>query len=163
MASFNWMAYEIERKFLVKGEPWIGHAGTAVLQCYLARGRADSPGVRLRIAGDQATLTLKGKASGFTRHEFEYPIPLAEAQAMIDAFPGLPSLEKTRYRIPFDRDLWEVDVFSGPHQGLAIAEIELKSENQKFPHPPWLGREVTGDPRFSNASLASAALPLQVS
>ncbi len=157
------MGYEIERKFLIEGEPWIGHAGTAMFQCYLSRGRAGAPSVRLRIAGDQATLTLKGKASGFTRHEFEYPIPLAEAQAMIDAFPGLPAIGKTRYRIPFDRDLWEVDVFSAPHEGLAIAEIELKSENQKFPHPPWLGREVTSDPRFSNASLASAALPLQAS
>jgi len=146
------VALEIERKYLVSGEPWHGFGGTEIAQFYLASGNGAT--VRVRTAGKQAWLTVKGPASGCVRAEFEYEIPLADARALRRIFPDAPGIEKTRYRIPHEGWCWEVDVFHGRHQGLLLAEIELPAPDAAFPLPEWAGEEVTGDPRFFNANLA---------
>jgi adenylate cyclase len=154
------MGIEIERKFLVAGEGWRAAAGQGVpmRQGYLAAGGADQPSVRIRIAGDAAFLTIKGPGS-LTRAEFEYPIPLDDAEAML-ALCRLAILAKTRFPVRHAGYLWTVDDFCGPAAlaGLVLAEIELPDTATDPPLPPWLGAEVTGDPKFSNAALAAAVV-----
>ncbi|MFE8644540.1 CYTH domain-containing protein [Sphingomonas sp. NCPPB 2930] len=145
------MAIEIERKFLVTGDAWRAAPGTRYSQGYLNRDKART--VRVRIAGDQGFLTIKGVSVGATRAEFEYPVPLADAQEMLSLCDG-PVVQKTRHRVVHDGLAWEVDAFLGDNAGLVVAEIELASENQAFALPDWVGREVTGDPRYFNSSLA---------
>ena len=146
------MAVEIERKFLVQGEGWRqGASGVRYVQGYLNRDKART--VRVRIAGAQGFLTIKGESVGATRAEFEYPIPVADAQALLALCEG-PLIDKTRYRIPLDGRVWEVDVFAGDNAGLVVAEIELPSEDAPFTRPPWLGMEVTHDARYFNSSLS---------
>lgn len=146
------MGKEIERKFLVLGDAWRGLAeGVLCRQGYLN----SDPGriVRVRIMGNKAFLTVKGMAEGIVRPEFEYEIPLADAEFMLDKLAERPLIEKRRYKISVDGFTWEVDEFLGVNQGLVVAEIELIDENQIFTKPPWLGREVTGEPRYLNANL----------
>lgn len=147
------MAREIERKFLVTRLPDLaGVDGQPMVQGYL---RADADGsVRLRITGDGAVLTVKGPSRGNTRLEFEYDVPDADAREMLEALAvGVP-VEKVRYRIPHEGYVWELDVFSGSNGGLVVAEVELEDPEDEPPRPDWLGREVSGDPRYYNASLA---------
>jgi len=146
------MAAEIERKFLVHGTEW--RAGTCIrlCQCYLNRDKERT--VRVRVAGDAAFLTIKGITRGATRAEFEYPIPLTDAQQLLTLSDG-PIIEKDRYVILYDGSRWEVDEFLGDNAGLVVAEIELTSEDQSFSRPPWLGGEVTQDSRYYNSSLAA--------
>lgn len=145
------MGMEIERKFLVTDESWrAGAHGTAYAQGYLARGSGRT--VRVRIAGGEAWLTVKGPVSGFSREEFEYPIPLQDAHRMLRLCEG-PIIEKERYRIPFGKHLWEVDEFHGENAGLVIAEVELSDANEEPSLPPWIGLEVTGQPRYYNSNL----------
>lgn len=147
------MAVEIERKFLLKDETWReGAEGRYLCQAYLNV----SPGctVRVRIDGDSAFLTLKGRNRGPGRLEFEYAVPLDDAKSMLAAFPVSPLVEKTRYTVPFGGFVWEVDEFHGANRGLVLAEIELEAVDQAFPLPAWAGREVTGEPRYYNSSLA---------
>ena len=146
------MACEIERKFLVVGEAWRA-LGTPVLyrQGYLNRAKERT--VRVRVAGAQATLTIKGLTTGATRAEYEYAIPLADAQVMLDTLAERPLIEKRRTCIPHAGVVIEVDEFFGDNLGLIIAEVELASEAQVFDHPAWLGAEVTHDPRYYNANL----------
>ncbi len=147
------MGHEIERKFLVRDESWRkGASGTPYRQGYLAIARECT--VRVRISGDGAWLTVKGPARGLTRLEFEYGIPPADAAAMLEELCPHPPIEKTRYRIPFGGLVWEVDEFHGANEGLVLAEVELEREDQPVELPPWVGREVTGDPRYLNAYLA---------
>jgi adenylate cyclase len=109
----------------------------------------------VRIAGERAWLTVKGTASALARPEFEYEIPSAEARDMLDLFCPKARLTKTRYRVPHDGLVWEVDVFEGHAQGLVLAEVELSHPDQSVTVPPWAGQEVTRDPRYRNAAIVS--------
>jgi len=106
------------------------------------------------VVGDQAWLTLKGQISDISRHEFEYTIPVAEAQTIMDAMCPMV-VDKLRYRIEMGGFVWEVDEFFGENAGLVLAEIELPSEDTPFDKPAWLGEEVTFDGRFTNAYLST--------
>ena len=145
------MAAEIERKFLVQGDAWRDSPHQRLCQCYLNRDKART--VRVRIAGSEAFLTIKGITRGATRAEFEYPIPLKDAQQLLTLSDG-PIIEKNRHVIVHAGSRWEVDEFFGENTGLVMAEIELQSEDQPFSRPPWLGQEVTHDRRYYNSNLA---------
>jgi len=147
------MPLEIERKFLVRSDAWRADAdsGTHYRQGYI---HADaSVSVRVRLAGDRAFLTIKG-GDGISRTEYEYPIPAEHASEILDELCHAGSVEKTRHLLPAGPHTWEIDVFSGRHAGLVLAEIELSSEDEPFDRPDWLGDEVTGDPRYLNSTLA---------
>lgn len=146
------MAHEIERKFLVVSDAY-RHASTGVLykQGYLHAGTA--PIVRVRICGEQASLTIKGATTGITRAEFEYEIPVPDAEQMLDRFCHPHFIEKMRYTMAFAGSTWEIDEFFGDNAGLVVAEIELTDEAASFVRPPWLGREVSDDPRYYNNNL----------
>jgi CYTH domain-containing protein len=150
---YQFMAKEIERKFLVKSDAWRS-MGVGMLYCqgYIA---TEHPGitVRVRIVGDQGYLTLKGKTEGIARSEFEYPIPIEDAKIMLETLCDRPFIEKTRYKIQQGDLVWEVDEFAGDNEGLIVAEIELKHENQSIELPDWIGQEVSGELRYYNASL----------
>jgi CYTH domain-containing protein len=146
------MAIEIERKFLVLGDAWRQAAPTRFSQGYLNRDKART--VRVRIAGSAGFLTIKGLSQGATRAEFEYPVPLADAQALLALCDG-PCIEKDRHLVAHAGHTWEVDEFFGANAGLVVAELELQSEDEAFERPAWLGEEVTHDPRYFNSSLAS--------
>jgi CYTH domain-containing protein len=146
------MAKEIERKFLLKNESWRGLSqGVSYRQGYLTAGAGIT--VRVRIVGNQGFLTVKGATVGNSRLEFEYPIPLEDAQEMLDTLCDRPLIEKTRYKIKQGDLLWEIDEFAGENQGLILAEVELKEENQTIELPEWIDREVS-DPKYFNANLA---------
>ena len=153
------MAVEIERKFLVKSDAWrAGVSGQRrIRQAYLSKNGGASVRVRL-IDEREAKLTIKSadlpSGRGLSRAEFEYPIPIEDARAMLDLRTGR-ILDKTRYLVPAGKGrTWEVDVFAGAHQGLILAEIELESADEAVELPDWIGREVTSDPGYANATLA---------
>lgn len=146
------MGIEIERKFLVTGTAWRQGEGVRFSQGYLNQDKART--VRVRLAGGQAFLTVKGATTGATRVEFEYGIPVADAEQLLRLCDG-PLIDKVRRCITHEGCVWEVDEFFGENAGLVVAEIELSSEDQAFARPAWLGEEVTHDPRYFNASLAS--------
>jgi len=149
------MGVEIERKFLVKKELWEAlekPKGKYYRQGYLMNSKDRV--VRVRIAGEQGFLTIKGAAEGISRLEYEYEIPKSDAEEMLDRFQP-EGTEKIRYRIPEDSGLvWEVDEFLGANEGLVVAEIELTNEDQSFTPPNWLDQEVTHDERYANSNLA---------
>lgn len=147
------MGIEIERKFLVRGDGWRRQASaqTRFSQGYLSRDPARK--VRVRMAGEQAFLTIKGATTGATRAEFEYHIPVADVEQLLTMCDG-PVVEKIRHLCPHEGMTWEVDEFLDANAGLVVAEIELQSEGQAFARPAWLGAEVTGDARYVNANLA---------
>jgi adenylate cyclase len=148
------MAKEIERKFLIRDDIWRSLAkGTAYRQGYLNSAKERT--VRIRTIDDKAFLTIKGLTVGATRSEYEYEIPLAECNAMLDTLAEKPIIDKKRYKVPFDGLTWEIDEFFGENLGLIVAEVELESEDQIFKKPEWVGDEVTGDPRYFNANLIS--------
>jgi len=150
------MAQEIERKFLVKDESYISEAfeATHIAQGYLCL----EPGrtVRVRIRGEKGYITVKGplSQSGMSRYEWEEEIPLEEAGQMI-ALCSKGLIDKTRYLVNYEGHTFEVDKFHGDNEGLTIAEIELKSEDEDFSRPHWLGEEVTGDRRYYNSQLVN--------
>lgn len=150
------MGVEIERKFLLASEAWRAGAdgGVRMVQGYFER-TPGGPTVRVRIAGKRAFLTVKGAARNLSRSEFEYAIPVADAEAMLREFCAARLVEKTRYLVPFCGAVWEVDEYHGENEGLFTAELELESEEAAFVAPPWLGREVSGDRRYTNGSLSS--------
>jgi adenylate cyclase len=145
---------EIERKFLVAGNAWLGKATSMarIEQGYLARGRKAVLRVRIRD-GKSATLTIKSRERGISRAEFEYKIPLKHARALMELC-GKSRLQKERYSVPIGKLVWEVDVFTRRADGLVLAEIELDHEDQVVKLPKWIGEEVTDDPRYRNSSLA---------
>ena len=146
------MGLEIERKFLVIGTAWqVLAAGVLTRQGYLSSAAERT--VRVRIAGDQGFLTVKGKSRGLSRAEFEYAIPVEDAAAMLDRLCEKPLIEKTRYRVPFGAHTWEVDEFHGANAGLVVAEVELASADEEPALPPWVGREVSQDARYFSANL----------
>jgi CYTH domain-containing protein len=147
------MASEIERKFLVTDDRWRdGSPGVRIAQGYLSLDPERT--VRVRLAGPDAWLTVKGLTRGLTRAEFEYAIPPDEARALLPLC--LPSvIDKTRYRIPHGNHVWEIDVFQGANDGLVMAEVELSDESELPEIPPWAGAEVSADARYYNSNLAS--------
>jgi len=146
------MGKEIERKFLVNGDAWRTLAsGTHYRQGYLSTVKERT--VRVRTIDDKAFLTIKGISIGATRAEYEYEIPVSDANAMLNDLCERPLIEKSRYKIKFKGYVWEVDEFEGENQGLILAEIELSDEKEEFTVPEWIGEEVTGDPRYFNSNL----------
>jgi adenylate cyclase len=147
------MGIEIERKFLVVGTDWHRSAtGTRYRQGYIVADRERT--VRIRRAGERGYLTIKGPGDGARRLEFEYEIPIADADELLDTLCSGTLIEKIRYRIDYQGFTWEVDEFFGENHGLLLAEIELDDEHQAFARPPWVGAEVTGDQRYYNAFLS---------
>lgn len=144
---------EIERKFLVISDAWKAEAlpPSAFRQGYL---RADERAtVRVRLAGEEAWLTIKGMRTGISRAEFEYPIPTDEALLMLEGCCG-ECIEKDRYRVPHAGHVWEVDVFHGANAGLVVAEVELEAADEKVVVPEWVGEEVSEDVRYTNSYLS---------
>lgn len=147
------MGIEIERKFLINDDSWkIGATGTAYRQGYLSgeKGRT----VRIRTVGSKGFITVKGPTQNGRRLEYEYQIPERDVQEMLDTLCLSPIIEKIRYMVDYHGFTWEIDVFSGANEGLIVAEIELESINQEFDLPPWVGREVTDDPKYYNSNLS---------
>ncbi len=148
------MAKEIERKFLVVGDAWRALAqGVHYRQGYLNSIKERT--VRIRTVGEKAVLTVKGPTVGVTRMEFEYQIPYDDCVAMLENLAEQPIIEKKRYKIPMGEFVWEIDEFFGVNEGLIVAEVELKSEDQAFEKPEWIGKEVSGDPRYFNSNLVA--------
>lgn len=148
------MASEIERKFLVTGSEWKAlAAGVPYRQGYLSTVKERT--VRVRTVGDRGTLTIKGVTRGVSRLEFEYEIPAPDANRMLDDLCERPLIEKLRYTIRTGGVTWEVDEFTGDNIGLVVAEVELRTPDQTFDRPPWIGDEVSGDPRYFNSNLVS--------
>jgi adenylate cyclase len=148
------MAKEIERKFLVRDNTWRGQdGGKRYRQGYLSTVKERT--VRVRTTGDKGFITIKGISVGATRPEYEYEIPLADAIEMLDRLCERPLIEKTRYRVSNEGLVWEIDEFEGDNRGLIVAEVEIRDETQSITLPGWIGREVTGDPRYFNANLVT--------
>jgi CYTH domain-containing protein len=144
---------EIERKFLVVSDDWrAGADPVRIRQGYLSADGERT--VRVRVKGDAGFITVKGKPHGPARAEFEYAIPLADANAMLDRLCLRPLIEKVRHIVWHAGLRWEVDEFLNENAPLVVAEIELWDAAQAVPLPAWAGEEVTGDPRYTNSNLA---------
>lgn len=148
------MPVEIERKYLVKNDKWREsvESEARIVQGFLANNANTT--VRVRIKGDSAFLTIKGMTRGVSRAEYEYPIPVADAEAMLSDMPISPVIDKVRHLVRCGQHLWELDVFHGDNEGLVLAELELGSEDEDFELPEWAGEEVSSDPRYYNVNLA---------
>jgi adenylate cyclase len=148
------MPIEIERKFLVANDSWRDQVESEarIVQGYLVNSPELT--VRVRVRGDEAFLTLKGGTRGVSRSEFEYPIPVADAEDMLRELPVSPPVDKVRYRVRVGGHVWDLDVFAGENAGLVMAEVELGSEGEDFEMPGWAGKEVSGDQRYYNVNLA---------
>ncbi|MHC5774409.1 CYTH domain-containing protein [Nostoc sp.] len=146
------MAKEIERKYLVRGDNWRGLAeGSVYRQGYIAT--QDKATVRIRIVGQKSYLTIKGPNIKYSRLEFEYPIPVEDAQEILETLCERPFIEKIRYKIESGGLIWEIDEFDGVNKGLILAEVELSDEKQQFELPTWIGEEVSDDSRYFNSNL----------
>lgn len=147
------MPIEIERKFLLAHEGWREQVvrSSRVRQGYM--GEADRASVRIRIEGDSANINIKSATLSMRRQEYEYLIPLNEAEEMLDTLCNTPQIDKTRFIVEHDGHDWEIDEFYADNQGLLVAEVELDSEDEEFSRPDWLGEEVTEDPRYYNVNL----------
>ncbi|RUL59797.1 CYTH domain-containing protein [Prevotella koreensis] len=146
--------FEIERKFLVRGEDFKQQAESSsyIKQGYILSGGGRT--VRVRIRDEKGFLTIKGPSrnGGLSRYEFEKEITLDEAEHLMALCePGV--VEKRRYIVPFRDHVFEVDEFFGDNDGLVFAEVELNDENESFEKPEFIGTEVTGDRRFYNSHL----------
>ena len=147
------MGIEIERKFLVQKDQWDKlekPVGENFRQGYLMTDPNKT--IRVRQTSEKGFLTIKGISVGATRAEYEYEIPHEEAKELLDQFV-VSELSKVRFKFLFEGKLWEIDVFSGENEGLIVAEIELKSEEEKFELPDWIGEEVTGEEKYYNSNL----------
>ncbi|HFQ61048.1 MAG TPA: CYTH domain-containing protein [Epsilonproteobacteria bacterium] len=146
------MGIEIERKFLIDTDklPHLSN-GYTIKQGYIQT--VDHTTVRVRIRNQDSFLTIKGKSEGASRLEFEYPIPLQDANDMLDALCQSSLIEKTRYLVEHGGHTWEVDIFEGSNKGLVVAEVELESEEEAFTLPSWVTKEVTYDIRYFNSNL----------
>ena len=144
------MAIEIERKFLVRGNGWKNQAvGQVYRQGYMST--EDGITLRARVVGDQGYLTIKGPSFGNSRAEYEYEIPLEDAEEMLNSLCSSGLIEKIRYKVHHGELVWEVDEFVQDNEGLIVAEVELDDENQKVELPEWIGEEVSQDYRYSNS------------
>ncbi|MBU0923570.1 CYTH domain-containing protein [bacterium] len=146
------MAVEIERKYLIDLEK-LGKLENPnrIKQGYLSINKESV--VRVRIKNDKAYLTIKGSNNGISRLEFEYEISFNEANEMLDKLCQKPIIDKTRYVINYDVHIWEIDIFYGDNEGLVVAEVELKDENEQIKLPSWIKEEVTHDNRYFNSNL----------
>jgi adenylate cyclase len=143
---------EIERKYLVNLDTWKPQgAGIHFRQGYLDAQKERV--VRVRIEGDQAKLTIKGISTGMTRFEFEYGIPVEDAVLLLDNLCEQPLIDKHRHKETHGGKTWEIDVFHGDNEGLVVAEIELRTEDEKFTIPAWARKEVSSEPRYYNSNL----------
>ena len=147
------MGIEIEKKFLLANDNWREQVYNSVQfrQGYLVGSEKSS--VRVRIEGDQSNLNIKGATLGIRRQEFEYPIPMEDANELLSTLCAEPLIEKTRHYVCSGKHTWEIDEFAGDNQGLIVAEIELSHENESFEPQEWLGEEVSGDKRYYNSML----------
>jgi CYTH domain-containing protein len=147
------MPLEIEKKYLIKKELWKNEKpfkSILIRQAYLLTDPQKT--IRVRVTDTEGFLTIKGATAGISRQEYEYEIPVTDAQKLIDNFTT-SLVEKIRHYINYDNKLWEVDEFKGDNEGLFVAEIELNSEDEKYELPSWIGEEVTSDRRYSNSNL----------
>ncbi len=151
------MAIEIERKFLLANDHWRQQVSAthSIRQGYLVDALKENAtaSVRVRIEDERADINIKRAVIGVQREEYEYPIPLSEAEEMLERLCHLPCIEKQRHIVVYQGHKWEIDEFFGDNAGLIVAEIELKSENEPFSRPEWLGEEVSDDPRYYNVNL----------
>jgi adenylate cyclase len=149
------MGVEIERKFLLRHDGWKRNIVKSVRLCqgYLKTGKDSACSVRVRVDGDEARLNIKSATLGTTRTEFDFAIPAADGQALLDQLCARPFVEKTRHYVEHAGHWWEIDIFEGENAGLEMAEIELKSADERFEKPDWLGEEVSHDPRYYNSNL----------
>jgi adenylate cyclase len=148
------MATEIEHKFLLRDDRWRQQVERSVWmrQGYLTSDARCS--VRVRVAGGQGFLNIKSGTLGIQRSEYEYPIPLAEAEEILDALCEKPLLEKTRHFVHVGDHVWEIDEFAGANAGLIVAEVELSRPDEAFARPDWAGEDVSHDIRYYNSQLA---------
>ena len=150
------MGIEIERKFLLKNDDWKQHVSQSYIikQGYLQSGldASQKSSVRIRISNKSANINIKSVDLAMVRQEFEYNIPLHDAEQMMDTLCG-DIISKTRHYVPYAAHLWEVDIFEGDNAGLQMAEIELSHVDEKFEIPDWIGDEVTEDQRYYNIYL----------
>ena len=153
------MASEHERKFLLSANDWRDQvtASTDIVQGYLLQQKNCSVRVRLSTGttGTHATINIKSTTIGVSRSEFEYDIPEQDARQMLAELCLSPFIEKTRHSVHYSGHHWEIDEFAGSNKGLVVAELELDDPGQQFTRPPWLGEEVSGDPRYYNTCLQS--------
>ena len=151
------MGIEIERKFLMKNDDWKAHVTEThiIKQGYLQSGldKTQKSSVRIRISNKLANINVKSVELSAVRQEFEYEIPLHDAEQMLATLCGDVVIEKTRFYVPYESHLWEIDVFAGENKGLQMAEIELGSLDEHFERPDWLGPEVSHDERYYNIYL----------
>jgi len=151
------MGIEIERKFLLKNDDWKSQVieTHVIKQGYLQSGldASQKSSVRIRISNDQANINIKSVDLTLIRQEFEYNIPLDDANQLLATLCDDTVIGKTRYHVPYGKHLWEVDIFDGENTGLQMAEIELNSLNEEFEIPPWIGGEVSDDKRYYNIYL----------
>ncbi len=151
------MALEIERKFLLSSDAWrdLVTQSTLFRQGYLTPGvEGTKASVRVRVEGERGVLNVKSVRMGIQRHEYEYEIPLVDANEMLDTLCGA-IIEKTRHLVPLGAHVWEIDEFHGDNAGLIVAEIELSAADEAFAQPAWVGGEVTDDARYYNVALVS--------
>lgn len=149
-----YMAIEVEHKFLLANDDWrkqIKHS-IRYRQGYLSSAETNS--IRIRLSDEQAWLNIKSATIGTHRYEYEYEIPLSDANEILNNLCKKPLIEKTRHFVTNDTNIWEIDEFEGENEGLVVAEIELSEEGQSFSKPDWLGEEVTHDLRYYNNNLA---------
>lgn len=148
------MGIEIERKFLVTDDGWREQVveQTPIVQGYLVSGSAVT--VRVRIKGESAFLTIKGRTEGISRSEFEYPIPVSDARQMLEQLATGPVIDKVRNVVEVGAHRWEIDVFAGDNEGLVLAEVELGDADEQFVTPDWAGPDVSDDARYYNVNLA---------
>ncbi len=146
------MGREVERKYLVIGREWRQGSGVLYRQGYLSAAKERT--VRVRRGGERGYLTIKGESVGATRSEYEYEIPVRDAEEMLAHLCERPLIEKRRHRVEHAGLTWEVDEFLNENAGLVLAEVELEHEDQAVQRPAWVGNEVTDDPRYFNANLS---------
>jgi adenylate cyclase len=147
------MALEIERKYLVINDNWKDSvvSQTVIKQGYLATTSKAS--VRVRVEGEEANINIKGSRVGISRPEYEYPIPLEEAEELLEHLVIDAVIDKIRYKVKCGAHIWDLDLFQGANQGLVIAEVELSHEDETFEIPVWVGEEVSREQRYYNANL----------
>jgi adenylate cyclase len=149
------MGIEIERKFLLKNDDWQENITRSrkIMQGYLTLNQGKAS-VRVRLDGDEANINIKSRELAIKRQEYEYPIPVDEAETMLATLCD-QVVEKVRHLVDYQGHTWEIDVFEGENAGLIVAEIELLSEDAEFERADWLGDEVSEDERYYNVNLAS--------
>ena len=152
------MGKEIEHKYLVATDGYkpMAVAAHIIKQGYISREINGT--VRVRVIDDTACLTIKGRTVGDTRSEFEYAIPVADAEEMLATLCVQPIISKTRHIVPFCGNTWEVDEFHGALSGLTVAEIEIPESGYEYALPDFVGKNVTDYARYYNSNLVGKSL-----